>query len=286
MNNNINRLLQIEEEIANSYTYLAELEYNNEKNSISFDTSKNALKNSLKEEKEIFNILNEKELLALNDNTFLTQELKNYKSDYNIKNRINQKIMFLIAEQETHNLEDKIVIDAISSESKDTFLSFLDEEIDKHNNKEKEFLINEKYKFIYGLEDNDETRLLERNFSTSKSLYLYSQMYAQANQTNSKLYDIYKFSIALGMLKEVNEKLDADRACLNGPYKYVVLSQIRTNMLLLDREKYDELLEIINSSNSLPLLLNYLFQGNFIKVLEKDKERHKVLSLIPNKLHE
>lgn len=286
MSKNVDRLLTIEEEIADIYNHLVKLEQTNRKESADFMSYKRALKRNLIEEKMIFNSLTGEELTTINDNSFLSKKLENYHLQYDIKNRINKKIMLLFGERELKEFEDKIVIDAISSESKDIFLSFIDEIIDKANNSEKPFLINEKYKAIYDLDDIDEIRLLDRDFHTDKSLYLYSKMYAQANQINSGLYNVYRFSIAMGMLSNLKDALDNNINCFNGPYKYFALSVMRTTILLLNEQNYKELLQQMHSRSQLFSLFDNLFDGNFIKTLEKDRERHKVLSLIPNIPHE
>ena len=286
MSKNVDRLLIIEEEIADIYSHLVELEQIKEKESADFIAYKRVLKRNVIEEKMIFSSLTNEELTTLNDNSFLSKKLDNYHLQYNIKNRINKKIMLLFGERELKEFEDKIVIDAIASESKDIFLSFLDEIISKANDTEKSFLINEKYKAIYDLDDIDEIRLLDRNFDTDKSLYLYSEMYAQANQVSSGLYNAYRFSIAMGMLSNLKDAIDNNHNYFNESYKHVALSVMRTTMLLLNEQNYRELLSQIYSGSGLFLLLDNLFNGSFIKTLEKDRERHKVLSLIPKKPYE
>ena len=167
MNNSIiDELLIIEKEIAELYSLMLNLECNNEKESATFISYKRALKEKIKKEFKLFNILTTDDLVALNDNDFLSKRLKSYNLDYDIKSRINKKIILLFGERELAQSNDKIVIDAIVSEAKDICFSFLDEEIDKLDGNEKKLLLGEKYKMIYSLDANDEERLIDRNLNT------------------------------------------------------------------------------------------------------------------------
>ena len=284
MYENINKLLQVEKNIINSYNYLLELEKGKLKDTILFKFSVEDLQKKVTEEEELFNKLTDRELsyLSNNDNLLIYNN-----SEYNIKGRINKKIATILASKTLKESTDRIIIDAINSEAIDIYLSFIDEEIDDTNDEDKEILIEEKYKYIYNLFSNDETRLIKRNFHTDKSLYLYSKMYADANKIDNTKYNMYKDAISLSILHNASQKISSNNnKYRNNPYPLIILSEIRTYFLLIDQNSYNMIMEDIIYNDSYFIDSNYSFADRFSYIIEKDKERHKVLSLVPNKPHE
>lgn len=180
-----------------------------------------------------------------------------------------------------------LIVDAIVSEYKDMYLSFLDEYI-----KEVEFfevrkeLTKEKYDVIYNASCHHEKELIKRGFKTDYSLYLTSEL--SSITKNHNYYDIYmdvRHKYINRSITTISEELDNfekqthKKDGLNISEIMLSYLRVRACMLMLDNISFKEIMDKLEASGACFENTGSLFDEDILTTILNDRKRHKVLSL-------
>ena len=182
----------------------------------------------------------------------------------------------------------------IFSEYNDILLSFVDEFLKNCVNRymKEQFMFN-KYVMVYrdGSIEKIEDKVINRYFSTDKSLYLGSLFEAFVEKIDEVSFLNKKNESGLSLLKNDIGKLMVKDNCYIKSYKSSLEEastmglelNLRSAFLLIDENMFKEQINNINSNLKTKELLQAAFGKDILDILVKDRERHKVLSLVRRK---
>ncbi len=170
------------------------------------------------------------------------------------------------------------------------YLSFIEEWIHNEKNKlTKEYLIAKKYQYIFLLSRRLEKRKIKESFGTEESIYTESYMLSQLSKLTVDEYIKYRNRIALSkvtmsinqmtaLLNKYNHNEDNDEQ-FKIVYKLFAYS-LRSALILLSNDIKDEIINNIREEDdSFEEEISNIFDEDFVDIIKKDTERHKLLSL-------
>lgn len=310
----IDNIFKIESTISSLISYLYELELYDSKNMNDFKEFLKLYQIATSDEEKMFSSLSKKELEVFK--VFLSnpknKDLINYFINKNSFNPeflpFNGRIISRITDNERHDLnvisfgsnaniesikgviEDvssivPLIVNSISAEFRDIYLSFIDEYI----NKVKFFaikkrLLKEKYDIIYNTSSYHEKKLIDRGFVTDNSLYLTSELSCVSNHND--YYDIYdgarnsfisrciaSLASEIANLEKINVKED-----INESEIILAYLRIRSCMLMLDINSFNKIIDKLSDDDTKLEDFGIVVDENIIDTIINDRKRHKVLS--------
>lgn len=271
-------VFRIEGYISKAYSYLSSYELFANTTDNSYKNLIELLKLAIFDEDRLLSGLSEKEKEAIFKYIKNNKELINKKYDCIISdNPFSKYILIRTFNRLKKKDENGKLLDYLPIELNDIFMSFLDEYIAKENNIDrKKLYINFKYYNIYISNHEVEKQLIDREFITDYSLFLSSKLIGDilclsANTFNSSkdnfsIENINRlFSCGLLDMEEENDK--------EVVIKKISFLRLRSLIIMLSDRKFHEFISKFNKDGI-----------KFVDLITKDRERHKILSLTPNKL--
>lgn len=318
----INNLIKLTQRIDLLYQKLYGLEINNKKNTTEYTKTVNAIITLREEEDKYYDldfnkcivfigfistVLSEKNINTNTTDNIINQDyIKKYLiriltaynnkiiSDKNIANFIPEELRELIEDKELQKMlkDGTMIKDSITNDKYNTFMYFLEEEI---NNKENKYLKNKLVELKYYasfIDRNIEKEQLSNNFN-NKDLYLSSLFVKDVYKLDEEMYqELNMESNTLLVAEQVRNILKVtDMDYLDDDVNITVIARkcfLRSALLFIDNSTIIEL-----NSNFNDLLKDDIYKifydkeriskdivTNVFNNIKKDKEKPKTLSLI------
>lgn len=312
----IDKIIKIENRISSLYDELYNLEKKNDKSGCMYSHHLNELKDALKEEEAFFANLNYNEFMNLKEHiNDIEEALKNRNASNHFSNlimfRIEAVINYYFVEECSSNNEDeenyfnemhgsqkksKVITDVVYDEFHDLYLSFLDEEIALCGDaRVKNDLIYVKYSYVFVQSTCYSKKVANRDFNTESSLFIGSAFSIEFDNLFSikfeklDLNEFYckKNCLSLILIADSIKKFTTNNIFNSSGYKnpteivdtIIFLIKMRACFLLMDNETFKIYIDDFARQDDLCNKINDVFGIDIIKVLKKDRGRHKYLSL-------
>ena len=291
----INEIIKLEDNIANIYYNLYMLELSNSKEGCIYSHYINSLKDALMKEDKLFKSLSANELLSfslyIKDNANKKcNNLSSYEFNIFITERICERIKYFtfklpIADKRMKEIKKRDdVLSVVFDEQNDIYLSFLDEYINNEKDSEiKKELMFTKYDLIFMSGVEYEKQKVNKEFTIDKSLYIDTDIKASIKKINlSEIYSAKREISASEIYKCIEEfvsKNSLNKNIVNYTDNIIFLVKIRTCCLLMDEETFKGFLSSFTVTSAISNLINNTFNIDILDILNKDRERHKYLSL-------
>ena len=315
MQEKIDNIFKIEGTISSLANYLYELELYDSRDIDSYREFLELYKFAALDEEKIFSLMTKEEIDKLeaffldnNSSKLITKYINKYPFDSKFL-PFSGRLQSRIGEFKKHNfkvisfgsssnnegikkiMDDAsdaipLIVNAISSEYKDIYLSFIDEYIKKSGYFSiKKTLTKEKYDVIYNTSLLHEKELIKRSFSTDYSLYLTSELFSITKKHNYQ--DIYtdvkrtfitKSIITISEELEHLDKIKEEKKDINISDIMLSYLRIRSCMLMLDMETFNNIIDLVKTSGIDFENGTGLLDEDILSAILNDRKRHKVLS--------